>query len=59
MREMLGNGNAHTAILLRTTDTGGEPEAWGVIWEHGRRNFMLRAAGKLRIVCPRRDARGG
>ncbi len=26
-----------------------------IIWEHGRRNFELRAAGVLSIVCPVTD----
>lgn len=26
-----------------------------ISWEHGRRNFALRAAGKLPIVCPAVD----
>ncbi|MBV9131190.1 MAG: hypothetical protein JO318_00735, partial [Chloroflexi bacterium] len=26
------------------------------IWEHGRRNFALRAAGLLSVVCPIRDS---
>jgi hypothetical protein len=26
-----------------------------IIWEHGRRNFSLRADGLLAIVCPVRD----
>jgi hypothetical protein len=24
----------------------------GIIWEHGRRNFSLRADGLLSIICP-------
>jgi len=31
------------------------------VWEHGRRNFVLRAEGKLSIVCPvvdGKDVRG-
>lgn len=32
-----------------------EPGAEKIIWEHGRRNFELRAQGALAIVCPVRD----
>jgi hypothetical protein len=29
--------------------------AAAILWEHGRRNFALRAAGVLSIVCPIAD----
>ena len=32
-----------------------EPGAHKIIWEHGRRNFTLRADGLLPIVCPVTD----
>src|SRR5215831_353923 len=32
-----------------------EPGSDKIIWEHGRRNFALRAEGILAIVCPVRD----
>jgi hypothetical protein len=31
------------------------PESDPIIWEHGRRNYALRAAGILAIVCPVAD----
>jgi hypothetical protein len=55
MREMLGKTKTYTAILLHLTPTAGQPDAPKVVWEHGRRNFALRAAGKLPIVCPAID----
>jgi len=55
MHEMLSASRTYTAMLLRLTPKAGEPEAARVIWEHGRRNLMLRAAGTLPIVCPAVD----
>jgi hypothetical protein len=31
------------------------PDVYPVIWEHGRRNYALRADGILAIVCPISD----
>jgi hypothetical protein len=55
MQEMLGRSKTYTAMLLRVTEKAGAPDADKVIWEHGRRNFALRAGGKLPIVCPATD----
>lgn len=32
-----------------------DPAVAKVIWEHGKRNFALRLAGLLRVVCPVAD----
>jgi hypothetical protein len=55
MHEMLGKSKTYTAMLLRATEKANEPDARKIIWEHGRRNFALRAEGKLPIVCPATD----
>jgi hypothetical protein len=55
MQQMLGQSKTYTAVLLRVTEKASEPEARQIIWEHGRRNFALRAQGKLPIVCPAID----
>jgi hypothetical protein len=55
MHEMLGMSKAYTAMLLRLTDKASEPDGERFVWEHGRRNFALRAQGKLPIVCPATD----
>ena len=55
MHEMLGKGKTYTAMVLRATEKGKQPNAPPIIWEHGRRNFTLRAEGKLPIVCPTTD----
>lgn len=31
------------------------PEVAAIIWQHGKRNYALRLAGLLRIVCPVAD----
>ena len=55
MRELLGRSRTYTAMLLRMTERGNRPDSPPIIWEHGRRNLALRAAGKLPIVCPAAD----
>jgi hypothetical protein len=55
MREMMTRTREYTAVVLKRGPRFGEPGADKVIWEHGRRNFSLRAEGLLRIVCPIRD----
>jgi len=32
-----------------------DPEVAATVWEHGKRNFALRIAGLLRVVCPVAD----
>lgn len=56
MREMLGKTRTYTAVLLRKTEEATRPGAGAIVWEHGRRNFALRAAGTLPVVCPAIDA---
>jgi hypothetical protein len=56
MAEGLASTRPFTIMVLRKGprfDTS--PETMAVIREHGRRNFALRAAGLLRIVCPVND----
>jgi hypothetical protein len=55
MQERLAQTRTYTAMLLRRTEKASEPDARQIIWEHGRRNFALRAAGKLPTVCPIAD----
>jgi hypothetical protein len=58
MREMLSKTKSYTVLILHGTEKLKEPGADKVIWEHGRRNFQLRADGLLSIVCPIRDGSG-
>jgi hypothetical protein len=55
MREMLGQTRGYVVVLLKTGPAYGTPGTDAVIWEHGRRNFALRAEGVLSIVCPVAD----
>ncbi len=52
MRRSLQTRRAYTIVLLKKGPAYDPPRSDGVIWEHGRRNFALRAAGLLAIVCP-------
>lgn len=55
MATMLERSRAYTAVLLKATAKRSEEGANAVVWEHGRRNFALRADGVLAIVCPVSD----
>ena len=52
MREMRTKTKGYTFLMLRPGPRRFEPGADKIIWEHGRRNFALRAEGILSIVCP-------
>ena len=52
MRLMLSNARTYSAVILKATPRRYEPGADNIVWEHGRRNFELRASGDLAIVCP-------
>lgn len=52
MGEMLAKTKMYTVVLLKKAT----PERdFSLVVEHGRRNFALRAIGKLAIVCPVMD----
>jgi hypothetical protein len=55
MRALLTKARNYTVVLLHAAADLSTDEARAVIWEHGRRNMALRAAGKLAIVCPVTD----
>jgi hypothetical protein len=55
MREMMPKAREYVVVILRGTEKLREPGAERVVWEHGRRNFQLRADRLLSIVCPIRD----
>ena len=52
MYEMLGKTKEYSIVLLKPGPNHDQPDARKIIWEHGRRNFALRADGLLSIVCP-------
>jgi hypothetical protein len=55
MQAALESTKAYTVVLLYAGPAYAEGGARAVIWEHGRRNFGLRAAGLLSIVGPMAD----
>ena len=42
----------YVLMMLEQGPNWDRPERDAIIWEHGRRNFALRASGVLAIVCP-------
>lgn len=55
MRESLGLTKTYSLVILHGTAKLQDPASRPVVWEHGRRNFQLRAEGVLQIVCPVSD----
>jgi len=55
MKEMLPTTREYCAVILRKSHAYKLPGAEKIVWEHGRRNFALRAEGILSIVCPVQD----
>jgi YCII-related domain len=55
MNQMLATSKEYTVMLLRFGPNSDSPDRDAIVWEHGRRNFALRAAGRLAIVCPITD----
>lgn len=52
MMEMLTKVKAYSILLLKPGPNVNHPDRQKIIWEHGRKNFQLRAEGLLNIVCP-------
>ena len=55
MRERLAQSRDYTIAVLRVAPGVDLPESRSLIWEHGRRNFSLRAEGILPIVLRAMD----
>ncbi len=55
MREMIGKTKDYCLVLLWAGPNRNMAGVEAFIWEHARRNFSLRAEGKLSIVCPVSD----
>jgi hypothetical protein len=56
MQEMMTKSRNYNLVILMKGLNYEQPDARSVIWEHARRNFQLRADGKLSIVCPVADS---
>jgi hypothetical protein len=52
MQAMLTRSRPYSVVILERGPAYGSPGSDAIIWEHGRRNFDLRAAGQLAVVCP-------
>ncbi len=55
MHEMLPRTRQYCLVILKSGPNKQQDGAEKIIWEHGRRNFQLRADGVLPIVCPVND----
>src|ERR1051326_5206131 len=55
MRQMVPTAREYSVVSLKAVPNKEAPGADKIIWEHGRRNFAMRAEGLLAIVCPVRD----
>ena len=55
MRQMISTTKNYCIVILKAGSKKNEDRAEKIIWEHGRRNFALRADGVLSIVCPISD----
>ncbi len=55
MLRMIKTTREYTAVILKAGPGRSAPGADKIVWEHGRRNFALRAEGILSIVCPVSD----
>lgn len=55
MRQMLTKTRNYSIVILKAGPHKNDDGAEKIIWEHGRRNFELRADGVLPIVCPVSD----
>ena len=55
MKRALAQTRSYTVVILKRGPAYDPPSSNATIWEHGRRNFGLRATGLLSIVCPISD----
>ncbi len=55
MRKMLPQAKLYSVVIIKAGPKRNAEGVEKIIWEHGRRNFELRAEGILPIVCPIRD----
>lgn len=58
MQQMIATTKTYSIVILKAGPNITKPGVKKIIWEHGRRNFVLRAEGVLSIVCPVADGSG-
>ena len=56
MQQMLSKTKQYCVVILKAGPNRNDEGVEKIIWEHGRRNFALRAEGVLSIVCAVSDA---
>jgi len=52
MQQMVLTSKEYALVLLKWNPDVQKENSQQIIWEHGRRNFQLRAEGLLSIVAP-------
>jgi hypothetical protein len=52
MHDRIGKAKAYTLMVLTPTPRYFKADSRSIVWEHGRRNMALQAAGIMPIVCP-------
>ena len=52
MQQMLMQTKEYTLVLLKSVPNVQKENMQQLLWEHGRRNFQLRAEGLISIVAP-------
>lgn len=52
MNDRIGKAKTYTLVVLRPTSQYFAASSRPIVWEHGRRNMALQAAGIMPIVCP-------
>lgn len=55
MIQMLSRTRDYSIVILKAGPNRSRSGAENIIWEHARRNFLLRARGVMPIVCPITD----
>ena len=55
MQAGMATTRAYALAILREGPAYHDEGARAIVWEHGRRNFGLRADGVLNVVCPVTD----
>jgi hypothetical protein len=52
MNDRISKAKSYTLMVLRPTAKYSAEQSRLIVWEHGRRNMALQAAGIMPIVCP-------
>jgi hypothetical protein len=52
MRERIAKAKRSSLVVLKPTPALAAEGSRAIVWEHGRRNMALQAAGVAPIICP-------